>query len=294
MTEFITPIIKGAMVGGIYTLIGLSIVVIYKSSSIFNFATGELVMLGGFFCLPFLIQMNLPWWIAIFGSLIIMVFLAIFINRALISPMSGQPLLSVVLMTLGISYLLRGVHMLIWGAGWIAFPSIVPDKRFNLGFATVSLEYLCYFIVAMIAFTAFIVFFQKTKLGLAMRATSEDHQLARSTGIKVRTIFSVTWISAAVLCWVAGVILGSINNLSPELSNIGLKGFPVVLFGGLESVAGCLVGGITIGILENLGAAYLNSYVGGGVQEVIPYIVMMIVLIVKPFGLFGLKRIERV
>lgn len=299
MTEALGYIINGFLIGGVYALVGLAIVVIYKSSGVFNFATGDFVMWGGFVTFSLLSIFQLPPWIAYPLALVLMGVIGIIINRFIISPMTGGmtgggSLFAIVLMTIALAYLLRALQLAIWGPVTQVFPPLLPKGVIHLGEIDIAEEYLLYFIIAMIAIGIFSYFFQKTKVGLGMRATSEDTQLARATGIKVKLMFAATWVSALVLSWVAGVLLGSMNNLNPYLYTIGAKGFPVVLLGGMESIVGCIVGGVTIGVAENLGAGYLNQFTGGGIQEVIPFVVMVIILIFKPSGIFGQKKIERV
>jgi len=287
-------LISGILQGGLYALIALGFVLIYKSSSIFNFAQGELVMLGGFLGWTFLSATNFGLWLALLCSFIIAALLGALIQRLFIAPLTGQPILSAILMTLGLASIIRGVTIMFWGPAWRSYPPIFPDSSINIAGSNVSLQYVFIFIIVIISFCLFLIFFNKTKIGLAMRSTAEDHQTARSIGINVSWMFSLNWIIVCMLATLGGFLLATSIGVVTALSEMGLKSISVVLLGGLESIPGVVIGGIIVGILENLGGGYIDPLVGGGTKEIIPYVILLIVLLIKPYGLFGLKRIERV
>jgi len=197
-------------------------------------------------------------------------------------------------MTLGLSVLLDSLVLAFWGSQQKYYADFLPLGGIKLGTVVISQQYLVAFIVAIVLFGALTLFFQRTPMGLAMRAVAESHDAARASGIKVGNIFMWTWVIATLTAAVGGVLLGSIRGLDLALGGAGLKAFPAILLGGLESLPGCIVGGLVIGITENLGSGYLDTFTQGGMSDVMPWIVAVIVLITMPHGLFGEKRIERI
>lgn len=294
MIEFINLVVNGIMNGAIYSLIAVSIVIIVKASGVFNFAQGEFLLIGAYVFGAFLVQIGCPLWASFLITLFISALLGLAIERLTLRPLIGQPMLSLILMTMVLSTLLLGIVTLIWGAKWIVYPKIVGAEMFSLWGIKVSSKIFMGFILVLIVLLVFSIFFQYTKTGLAMRATSEDHQLALSMGISVKRIFALVWVLAAMFSSIAGVILASLMGAQTLMVVIGLKAFPVVLLGGLESVLGAIIAGPIIGILENLASGYLDPLMSGEMKEVVPFIVVLLVLLVKPYGLFGLVRIERI
>ncbi|OGO17960.1 MAG: hypothetical protein A2Z02_00030, partial [Chloroflexi bacterium RBG_16_48_7] len=211
-----------------------------------------------------------------------------------VRPMVGQPLMSIVIMTLGLSILLDALVLAFWGSQQKYYAEFLPMGGIKLGSIVISEQYLVAFIVAFLLFGALTLFFQRTSMGLAMRAVAESHDAARASGIKVGNIFMWTWIIATLTASVGGVLLGSIRGLDLSLSGAGLKAFPAILLGGLESFPGCVIGGLIIGIAENLASGYLDTYTQGGMSDVMPWILAVVILITMPHGLFGEKRIERI
>ncbi len=277
-----------------YALIALGIVLIMKSSAVFNFAQGDFVMLGGYLGWTFAISMGIPPIPSLIGALVVMGLLGFAIQRATIRPLIGQPLIASVIMTLGLSYTLKGVAQ----ATWSNLPqegfALFPTTSLRLGGASVSWALVGGFIVAMVSFGILVLLFQRTRIGLSMRATAEDSQLAQSTGISVNRVLGWVWALAAIGGGLGGILLGSVSTVSSSLSQTVLAVIPAILLGGLESVPGAVVGGLVVGVLQSIGAGYLDPLVGGGSREVLPFVVLMIILMTKPHGLFGLKRIERI
>lgn len=294
MLEFLNLVVNGIMNGAIYSLIAVSIVIIVKASGIFNFAQGEFLLLGAYIFGAFSVQFGLPLWASFLISLAGGSLLGLMIERLTLRPLIGQPILSLILMTMVLSSLLLGIVTLIWGGKWIVYPKIIESEMIRLKGIEVSTNIFLGFILVLIVLVIFSIFFRYTKSGLAMRAASEDHQLALSMGISVRKIFAQVWILAALFSFIAGIILASLMGAQTLMVVIGLKAFPVVLLGGLESVGGAMIAGPIIGIAENLASAYLDPLMGGEMKEVVPFIVVLLVLLIKPYGLFGLVRIERI
>lgn len=294
METFLQLIVSGTLLGGVYALLALGVVVIFKATKIFNFAVGSLAMLGAYVLWSLFMALQLPFWISIILIIICTWVIGIVLYQLTIRPMVGQPLMSIVIMTLGLSILLDALVLAFWGSQQKYYAEFLPMGGIKLGAVVISEQYLVAFVVAFLLFGALTLFFQRTNMGLAMRAVAESHDAARASGIKVGNIFMWTWVIATLTAAVGGVLLGSIRGLDLSLSGVGLKAFPAILLGGLESFPGCIIGGLIIGIAENLASGYLDTYTQGGMSDVMPWILAVIILITKPHGLFGEKRIERI
>ena len=290
MEAVLQYIANGLMVGGIYALIALGIVLVYKSTSVFNFAIGQMMMFGAFFFWMCTEQFGLPIWAGIVLALIGTVIVGLLIERFTLRPLIGQPLLSAVLVTLALAYFLNGVAMGIWGPYPQALPDFLPGAPVSIGGIVFAHDLLWSFFLAMAIFVVLLLFYQRTRVGLAMRATAESHDIAQARGINVRTIFSLSWAICGVVAAVGGMLLAYRLGVSQFLSLVGLKAFPVVLLGGLDSIGGALVGGLIVGLAENLAGGLIAPWM----MEITPYIILLLVLIFRPEGLFGLKRIERI
>lgn len=288
-------LVSGVMVGAIYGLMALGIVLIYKSSGIFNIAVGEMTAFGCFVGWALLVQLGLPLWLMFAGLFPVALLLALGVERFFMRPLIGQPMLAAIMITIALMEILAGVITLLWPGATRVFPQILPSGVIKAGEIIVSFEGLSIFIICMLAFSIFVIFFQRTKLGLIMRASSEDQQLAQSQGVNVSRMVATAWFIAAITAFGGGVLLGTLHAVNQTgISALGLKAFPAVIVGGLESIPGAIVGGLLVGVFETLGAGYIDPHVAGGMAEVVPYLILLLVLIVKPFGLFGYRRIERV
>lgn len=294
MALFLQFSIAGITMGAVYSLIALGFVLIYKSSKILNFAQGEFVLVGGYVALFFITLLGLPIWLGVVLLIATSALLGFAIEKLTIRPLVRQPILSIIIMTIGLSLLLRGVIVGVTGADIATYPEFIPTAAIHIGGAVIPQVYAWCLGIAIILVAISTYFFLRTKYGLYMRATAESHEVAQSVGIKVENTFTLSWILASTIGGIGGFLLGILMGVSGDLSQFGLKVFPVVLLGGLESIPGAIVGGIIIGLLENVTAGYLDPLVGGGITEVFPFIVMIIILMFKPYGLFGLTRIERI
>ncbi len=264
MDFFLQLVLNGLVIGSIYALVGLGFVIIYKSSSILNFAQGEFLMLGAYVCLAIFTTFQVPF-LAAFG------------------------------LTLGLASVLKAVVQGFWGTDTRPFPALFPTTPVMVGPLPVSEGYLYSVASVAILLVLFSVFFKYSRAGIAMRATAFSQQVALSMGISVKRMFALAWSIAAVVSAVGGILLGSIRGgVDGALAFFGLKVIPVVILGGLDSVVGAIVGGLVIGVLENLSGGYLDPLFGGGVKEVAPFIALVLILTVKPYGLFGKVKIERV
>ncbi len=291
---FLQLLIQGLAVGSVYALVALGFVLIYKASSVINFAQGELLMVGAYVCLGLLTTFDVPFWAAFFLTMAFSVTLALLIERLVLRPMIGEPAISIIMITIGLSLVLKSSIAAIWGVEILAFPSIFPETPLKVGEIIVSQVYIYTFLASMAFLTLFALFFKYSRMGIAMRATANSNQVALSMGISVKKVFAISWCVAAVVSAVGGILIGNINGVNITLSSVGLKVFPAVILGGLDSIPGAVLGGLIIGVLENLSGGYLDQFFGGGIKEVAPFVVLVIILMIKPYGLFGTEEIERV
>ena len=291
---FLQLLVQGLAVGSVYSLVALGFVLIYKASGVINFAQGEFLMLGAYLCLSFLVQANLPLWAALALTIAVMALVALVLERLVLRPLIGEPVISIIMATIGLALVFKAATAVAWGTQLRSFPAIFPDLPLKLGQVIISQVYLWTFGTAMLLMVAFALFFKFTRLGIAMRATANSHQVALSMGISVKSIFALSWAISAVVSAIGGVLIGSINGVNITFSDFGLKVFPAVILGGLDSIPGAVIGGLVVGILENLSGGYLSRVFGGGVKEVAPFVFLVIILMIKPYGLFGTKEIERV
>jgi branched-chain amino acid transport system permease protein len=298
----------GILNGGVIALIALGIVLIYRASEVFNFAQGQLVMLGAFLTWLFSAGGNsgdgpkLPLWAAVIAASVVAMIIGFLIERLALRPMTGQPLLAIILMTLGLAQFIEGVTAILFG--------IEPKNNFPTPFSPgdvikipfpgafndaiiLKASLVAAFAAAILATILFILFFRYTRVGLAMRATSENHELAQSAGIKISRMFGLSWGIAGIIATIGGVILATLTGVSLNLATVALVAFPAILLGGLESFAGAIIGGILVGLSQSMVQASTVSQIRNSV-EIAPYILLLIALVIKPEGLFGQKRIERI
>lgn len=295
MEMFLQFLVTGIMLGGVYGLVALGLVIIYKSSGVLNLAHGGFLLLLSFLAWTFADAMGLPMWLSIILVLAVSVLLGILMERIILRPLTGQPILATIIVTLAIGFFLDGIVIMAWGGDIVSYEKFLPRAPFTWGPVIISQSYVWSFLVVIALFFILLIFFNYTKHGLAMQMVSEDHQVARSMGVNVRTVFAQTWVFAIVIAAISGILYGALHTVSMEIMEIGLvKAIPVVLLGGLNSLVGALVGGLIIGVAEVVGAGYIDPIIGGGFKDVVPLLVMLIILIVKPYGLFGWVRIERI
>jgi branched-chain amino acid transport system permease protein len=296
--------VTGLLLGGPLALNALGIVLIFKATYIFNFAQGQMLLLGALITWWFALELGAPLWLAIILALILSAALGLLIERLALRPMTGQPLLSIILMTLGLSQVLQGLALLVFGSVQRNFPQIfsVADPYkittpfvFNGNNITIILKQnlVWSFVIAILCVLIISLFFRFTRTGLTMRGTSEDHELSQSIGININRVFGLSWALAGMVATIAGVLLATSSGLDMSLSVVVLAAFPVVLLGGLDSIPGTIVGGLIIGLSMGVVSASKNPAVRD-MTEIMPYILLLVVLLIRPEGLFGQKRIERI
>jgi branched-chain amino acid transport system permease protein len=295
MNFFLQLMISGFALGMVYALIAIGFVVILKCSKAFNIAQGHFVMIGGYLGFTFLVTFHLPVWVSLMAAVGVAIILGLVVERLTLRPMVGQPVLAIIMMTIALSVIFEGLATLIWGGEYKTYHGVLPTITLKVGELSIPPETLIGVIVSIIAVVILMLFFRYTRSGLAMMATAEDEQVVQSAGIKVTTVYALSWVIACVVGVIGGIILGGVSGVMIPLANIGLKAFAVVLLGGVNSIGGAIVAGIILGVLENVAAGYLDPLLpGGGLANVFPFIIMIIVLIFKPYGLFGLVEIERI
>lgn len=294
MNFFLQLLVSGAMLGAVYSLIALGFVIITKSSGVVNFAQGQLVAIGALILWTLSIALGLPLWIAISLSIIFCALLGIAIEHLTIRPMTNQPIVSIIIMTLGIATFADSLMAAIFGTVERSLPATFPTGGVIIRGISISYEYLFSFIIAAIMVSFFLYFFQYTRLGLNMRAVADGHDKARSCGVKVEVVFKLAWAISAISAMIAGFLLGNIEAVSINLSGIALRVFPVIVLGGIDSIKGCIIAGPIVGILEMLAAGYVDPITQGGAGDVMASVIIVFTLIIRPYGIFGQKQIERI
>src|SRR5919112_2253789 len=284
---------NGVMIGLMYALIALGFVLIYKATDAINFAQGEFVMFAGFIAAAAALE-GLSFWAAAAISIAGMIALGFGLERVVLRPLIGRPVIAVVMATIGLAAMLRGVAVLAFGAGTKAIVMPVGDTPLFLGPVMLPPVQLVGAGVSIVFRAGFTWFFLKSRTGVAMRAVADNQQVAMAMGINIRRYFALAWAMAGIVSALGGVVWGAMLGIDNQLALVGLKVFPVVILGGLDSIAGAVIGGLIVGIVENLAAGYLDPYVGGGTKDFAPYVLMILVLMIRPEGIFGRRRIERV
>ncbi len=290
MDLFIQLTLTGLTNGAILALAALGFVLIYKSSDVINFAQGEFLLIGAYVIFGLVAQFGIAWPLGMILTVIFAIALGVVVERLVLRPMIGEPIISVIMVTIGLASLLKAIVGAIWGTIPQAFPAFIPSAPINIFGATVGADRLWAFVIAIVMLGLFNLFFTRSREGIAMRAVADDQQAALSMGISVKRIFAWAWSIAAVTASLGGMLVANIVGVSGELASFGLRVFPVVILGGLDSIPGAIIGGIIIGLLE----AYTGGYVGQGLNQVLPFIVLIVILMVRPYGLFGQEIIERV
>jgi branched-chain amino acid transport system permease protein len=290
MDTFVQLTISGLANGAILALAALGFVLIYKASGVINFAQGQFLLVGAYVVWALTVDAGLHWAVAVAGAVLVAIALGLTVERFILRPLVGEPTISVIMVTIGLAQVLGALVQIIWGTFPQVFPAFIPDDTVTIGGAVVGENRLWALALAAVALAAFGVFFQRSRHGIAMRAVADDQQAALTMGISVRRTFALAWALAGVSAVVGGMLVANLIGVSGDVANFGLLVFPVVILGGLDSVPGAVVGGCIIGLLE----AYTGGYVGEGLDSVIPYIALVAILLVRPYGLFGQVRIERV
>lgn len=292
--EILDYAINGALIGLLYALVAMGFVVIYRASKVFNFAQGELVVVGGFIVWWLALDLNLPLYLAIPLAFMISAVVGYVIERVFFSRLVGESVFSMVMVTIGLLILIRGIILILFGAQVRPFPAVFPLKPIIIGDVLIPQSLLYGGIVAIVVAIGLSWFFNHSRRGLTMTAVAEDHQVALSMGISVRKSIAAAWILGAIISTLAAVIFLSGKSLTFLASEVGFIALPVALLAGLESIGGLVLAGIIVGVVQGLAEGYLDPLIGGSVGSVLPFFIMVFILFVRPTGLFGWKTIERV
>ncbi|HEB95181.1 MAG TPA: branched-chain amino acid ABC transporter permease [Sedimenticola thiotaurini] len=288
-------LVNGAIVGTLYGVVAMCFVLIYKSTQVVNFAQGEFLLIGAWVCWALLVKFGLPFWIGFPITLLFMFFFGVLLQLVVLRPMIGEPIISVIMLTIGLSIFFQASMSWIFGVFVKPFPQIFETESVSILGLQVQTAYVMSMIISVIIMVGFYYFFKHSRAGLAMRATAFDQQVAQSLGISVQKAFALSWAISAMVSALAGVVVGMVNGVSSALSFFGIKVFPAVILGGLDSIVGAIAGGLIIGLLENF-AEFLDSqyFHVGNMYTVAPFYILVIILMIKPYGLFGTKDIERI
>jgi branched-chain amino acid transport system permease protein len=297
MQFFLEVLLGGLLTGIMYSMVALGFVLIYKASGVFNFAQGAMVFFAALTAVG-IHDLGLSLWLAVPLTMLVMIALAMAIEKIVLRPLVNQPEITLFMVTIGLTFFIEGLAQSIWGAS---------VRKLEMGIEDVPLEYLldtmgiaisqfdlvaagiAFFLVAGLA-----MFFSKTKVGRALRAVADDHQAALSIGIPLQHIWVIVWGVAGFVALVAGLLWGARNGVQFALTFVALKALPVLILGGFTSVPGAIVGGLIIGASEKIAEVYLGPYVGGGIEGWFPYVLALLFLLVRPEGLFGEKIIRRI
>ncbi len=294
MDLFLQLLITGVMVGSIYALVALGWTLIYKCSGVLNLAMGELTLLGAYVCLTFY-TWGIPFPLAVVGMLLIGFILGLVTERLFLRRLVGESILAIIMVTVGLSFFFRGIVAVIWGTDTRVFePPVFSQEPIHLGRVIVGQVYVWSFLAAIAMLVVFVAFFKYSRWGLSMQATADDEMASLSLGVSAHRVYALAWAIAFMAAGVGGTLLGNINGLNISVGSLGLLVLPAVVLGGLNSVPGAIVGGIAIGILQNLSDGYLSRLTPGGIKEIAPFVFMVVILLFRPYGLWGWTRIERV
>ncbi len=294
MNELVQLVVLGLLEGGLYAMVAAAIVLVFKSTHVVSLAHGQLMGFGALAFWFVLVEMQMPIPVALIAALAFTALLGWLIERFAMRPLIGQPLFAAFLTTFAVFLMMDGIFQLILKGESVSFAGRLPKGNVMVMGVLLPITQLVSFCACLTLFAGLAIFFRFTKVGLGMRATAEDHQLAQSAGITVRSIFSYIWVLSALVATIAGISLANVMDVYYPLPYLGIKGLIVALVGGLESLTGALLAGLLLGVLENVSAGYLDPLVGGGVKEVAAYVLLLLVLLIKPYGLLGLVRIERI
>lgn len=288
-------VLNGLIVGALYGVVAMSFVLIYKASQVVNFAQGEFLLVGAWVCWWMLTTWQLPFWAGFLVTLSFMTLFGVLLQVIVLRPLIGEPVISVIMATVGLSIFFQALMKWMFGVFAQPFPPIFAAERMRVMGLDVQTVYIASLGVSVLIMLGFWWFFTYSKHGLAMRATAFDQQVAQSLGVSVPRVFAMSWAISAVVSTVAGVVVGVVNGVSSALSFYGIKVFPAVIVGGLDSIVGAVLGGLIVGVLENLAqyvdAQWLNW---GNMYQIAPFYALILILLIKPYGLFGTRNIERV
>lgn len=292
LNEILQTVLSGITIGCVYGLVALGFVLIFKATGVINFAQGELLMLGAFISYSLISILNFPYWAAMLVTVVVMGLFGMLLERTVLRSLVGEPVYAIVIVTIGIAYFLRSVVSMVpgWGTDTYGFRTPFTDRLVRSGELVISWEYIAIVLMTTILILVLFAFFRFTRVGTAMRATSQNQLAAVYMGISVTRVFSLTWTIAAALGGIGGILLAPITFVHMNMGFIGLKAFPAAVLGGLGSLPGAIVGGLIIGVTESLAGFYLPE----GWKDIAAWIILIGVLVIRPQGLFGIQEKKKV
>jgi branched-chain amino acid transport system permease protein len=294
LTFLLLLVTNGVMIGLMYSLIALGFVLIYKATDAINFAQGEFVMLAGFVIAAAMVVYGVNFWFAAFIGVAVMIGFGFGLERVVLRPLIGRPVVAVIMATIGLAAILRGLGPLVLGAETRALSLPISEEPIFLGPLFLPPVQVVGAGVSLLFLAGFTWFFLKSRKGVAMRAVADNQQVAMAMGIDVERYFALAWAMAGAVSALGGIVWGGMLGVDVHLALVGLKVFPVVILGGLDSMAGAVVGGLIVGVVESVASGYVDPYVGGGTKDFAPYLLMILALMIRPYGIFGKRTIERV
>jgi len=288
-------VVNGLIIGTLYGVVAMCFVLIHKSTQIVNFAQGEFLLIGAWTCWWLLTSWQVPFWLGFPLTLAFMAVFGVALQVIVLRPLIGEPIISVIMVTVGLSLFFQAMMKWMFGVFAQPYPEVFGTKAVNVLGLNVQTPYIMSMAISLLIMVGFAWFFKFSRFGLAMRATAFNQQVAQSLGISVKSVFAMAWAISAVVSALAGVVVGMVNGVSSALSFFGIKVFPVVILGGLDSIVGAIVGGLIIGVLENVAEFFDSQYLNwGNLYTVVPFYALILILMIKPYGLFGTKQIERI
>ncbi len=291
---YVELMINGLLIGSLYSIIALGFVLIYKASDVINFAQGEFVMFAGYVIAFFILSMQFPLIISIPLALVVMVVVGYSVEWLVLQHLIGRPVVAIIMATIGLASFLQGLAQFLFGIETRNVPLPISDDPIFVGDILFNRVELIAAGLTAIGFILFGWFFVQSRTGIALRAIADDQQVSAAMGIDVRKYFAIAWAIAGIVALVGGVFWGNAAGVDVQLALIGLKVFPVVILGGLDSIIGAIVAGLIVGLVESIAAGFIDPLVGGGTKDLTPYVLMILVLMIRPYGLFGKKIIDRV
>jgi len=287
-------LMNGVSIGMMYSLIALGFVLVYKATDAINFAQGEFVMMAGLIASAILAIDGAPLIAALVATFAIMIGFGFALERVVLRPLLGRPVVAVIMATIGLAAVLRGLAPVVFGGETRPLTLPIGDDPISLGPTSLPPIQLLGIVVTIVFFAAFSWFFKKSRMGVAMHAVADNQQVAQAMGINVERYFALAWAMAGIVSALGSIVWGSMLGVDVQIAVVGLKVFPVVILGGLDSIGGAMIGGLIVGLVESLASGYLDPYVGGGTKDFAPYLLMILVLMFRPYGIFGKRQIERV
>jgi branched-chain amino acid transport system permease protein len=284
-----SQVVSGLATGCVYALVALGFVLIFKATDVVNFAQGEFVMASGFISYTLLIWYGLPYWLVFFITIVLSGLMGVALERVVVRPIMAAPIFSIVIATIGASTVMRSAAGIVYGYDVLPLPTMFSKDPIRLGVLNFTIMDVGVIGCSLVIMLALYLFFKLTKMGMAMRATAQSQTAAQLMGVSVKHIFSLTWAISAAIGGIAGVLIAPIIYLDPHLGTIGVKAFAGAILGGFGSIPGAIIGGVLLGILENLSGYFFNA----GIKQVSTYILLILVLIVRPSGLFGAVAVKK-